>query len=253
MSTKMGRKELRQVVLIQLLLGLIILGVWWYQSREGRVSPIMLPKPEDVAAAIPDLLREPTFWTELRVSVVEMIGAFLVAGVAGVVVGSLLGASKYAAKVASPILVWCQMVPIILFYPLCLLFFGVGEASKIAFGGFYGFFPVAATTVMALSTVPERYRIAAVAMGATRRQLITKVLVPAARPIVASGLRLGAALCLIGVIAGEMLGAVAGLGYQIKASSATFESANTYAYIVVTLVLVAAFNMVISRADEPTL
>jgi ABC-type nitrate/sulfonate/bicarbonate transport system permease component len=253
MTTKLERKELRQVALIQVLVGLAILGVWWFQTREGRVSPLMLPPPEDVARTIPDLLQDSTFWTALRVTALEMVGAFLVAGIAGVVVGSLLGASRYAAKVASPILVWCQTVPIILFYPLCLLFFGVGEASKIAFGGFYGFFPIAATTVMALSTVPERYRTAALAMGATKGQLIAKVLVPAARPIVASGLRLGAALCLIGVIAGEMLGAVAGLGYQIKAASAVFESANMYAYIVVTLILVGLFNLVINRADEPTI
>lgn len=250
MAVKRATKELVQVAIIQICLALALLGVWWYQTREGRVSPIMLAQPEDVARKIPEILQDSTFWDSLRVTALEMLAAFLIAALAGIVVGSLLGAWKYGAKVASPILVWVQTVPIILFYPLCLLFFGVGMASKIAFGGFYGFFPIAATTVMALSTVPEKFRVAATAMGASRGQLIAKVLVPAARPIVASGLRLGAALCLIAVIAGEMLGSQAGLGYRIKASAGTFDAAAMYGYIVVTLILVAIFNLVINRADE---
>jgi ABC-type nitrate/sulfonate/bicarbonate transport system permease component len=142
------------------------------------------------------------------------------------------------------------MVPIILFYPICILFFGIGPVSKIVFGGFYGFFPIVANTILALTTVPPRYLTAAAALGANRRQVVVRVLMPAARPLILSGVRLGAALCLIGVLAGEILGSTAGLGYEIASSSGSFRTPEMYAYIIVTLVLVALFNLAITRADD---
>ncbi len=246
-----SKAELGLTIAIQACLIGLLIGFWYYQTRPGRVLPIMLPPPEEVARALPELLKEPLFWQSLRITVIEMLGAFALAAVTGVIAGALLSLSSLASRIASPILVWCQTVPIILFYPLCLLFFGLGESSKIVFGGLYGFFPIAATTLMALTSVPQSYKTAAVAMGATRRQLITKVQVPAARPILASGLRIGAALCLIGVLAGEMLGAVGGLGFQINNAAGSFETVQMYAYIVMTLIVVMIFNLLINRADSP--
>jgi len=245
-----ARRERLTAVVIQLGLAAVVLAIWVYQTRAGRVSPILLPQPERVLQEFPDLLRDSTFWTSLRTTALELVGAFAVAAVAGLVVGVLVGRWVPAARIATPLLAWAQTVPIILFYPICILLFGIGPMSKVAFGGFYGFFPIAANTVLALSTVPARYLTAAAALGASRRQTITRVLVPAARPLILSGIRLGAALCLIGVLAGELLGSTEGLGYQIASSSGSFRTPELYAYIVVALVLVAIFNLAITRADD---
>ncbi len=228
----------------------MVLVVWVYQTRTGRVSPILLPQPEKVLAEFPDMLRDSTFWAGLRVTAVELGGAFVLATASGLLVGVLVGRWAAAARITSPLLVWAQTVPIILFYPICILLFGIGPMSKVAFGGFYGFFPVAANTVLALSTVPARYLTAAAALGADRRQIVTRVLIPAARPLVLSGVRLGAALCLIGVIAGELLGSTEGLGYNIASSAGGFRTAELYAYITVALILVAIFNFAITRAED---
>jgi ABC-type nitrate/sulfonate/bicarbonate transport system permease component len=238
------------VVAVQLGLAVVVLAIWIFETREGRVSPILLPKPEKVLDAFPTIFQDSTFWNSLGVTALELVGAFALATVSGLLVGGLVGRWKTSARIATPLLSWAQTVPIILFYPICILLFGIGVFSKVAFGGFYGFFPIAANTVMALSTVPPRYLTAAAALGASNRQLITQVLLPAARPLVLSGVRLGAALCLIGVLAGELLGSTEGLGYQIASSAGSFRTPELYAYIVVALVLVAVFNLAITRAED---
>ncbi|MFC4055467.1 ABC transporter permease [Actinomadura syzygii] len=246
----MARRERLTVVAIQLGLAAVVLAVWIYQTRIGRVSPILLPQPERVLEEFPDLLRDPDFWSSLKVTVLELAGAFGVATAAGLLVGAVVGAWAPAARVATPLLAWAQTVPIILFYPICILIFGIGPMSKLAFGGFYGFFPIAANTVLAISTVPPRYLTAAAALGASRRHVITRVLIPAARPLILAGVRLGAALCLIGVLAGELLGSTEGLGYKIASASGGFKTPELYAYITVALVLVAIFNLAITRTED---
>jgi ABC-type nitrate/sulfonate/bicarbonate transport system permease component len=246
----MVKRERMVVAASQLGVALVLLGAWIYATRTGRVSPILLPKPERVLAELPDLFEDLVFWKAVGLTAVEVLGAFLLAAVVGLALGILLGRHETAARVATPLFAWAQTVPIILFYPICILFFGIGPLSKVFFGGFYGFFPIAANTVLALTTVPSRYLVAAASLGASQRQLVGRVLIPAARPLILSGLRLGAALCLIGVLAGELLGSTAGLGFQIASSSGGFRTPELYAYIIVTLVLVAIFNLAITRAED---
>jgi ABC-type nitrate/sulfonate/bicarbonate transport system permease component len=246
----MSRRDRLAVVGSQLGLAAVVLAIWVYQTRTGRVSPILLPKPERVLEEFPDLLSSPEFWRAARITAMEVGGAFVLAAGAGLLVGVLLGRWAPAARIATPLFAWAQTVPIILFYPICILFFGIGPLSKIAFGGFYGFFPIVANTILALTTVPPRYLTAAASLGANRRQVVARVLMPAARPLILSGVRLGAALCLIGVLAGEVLGSTAGLGYEIAASAGAFRTPEMYAYIVVTLVLVAIFNLAITRTED---
>ncbi len=114
----------------------------------------------------------------------------------------------------------------------------------------YGFFPIAANTLRALRAVDARYVVAAISMGATGRQLNRHVLLPASLPLVMSGIRIGAMLNLIGVLAGEILASSAGLGHQIATSAGLLQTSDLYAYIVIVMVMIAVFNRVISRAEE---
>jgi ABC-type nitrate/sulfonate/bicarbonate transport system permease component len=232
-------------------IAVIFLGTWIWQTRPGHISPLIIPSPESVVRELPHLLTDAVFWASLRTTALEVLGALAIAVGIGLTLGGALASSRYVAQVAGPIFTWIQTIPVILFYPLCLLYFGVGATSKIVFAGVYGLLPILAGTVAALSSVPKKYGVAALSMGASRSDRVFKVLLPAARPMVVGAVRIGAALCLIGVIAGEILGSIGGLGYQITSQGAIFEIPTMYAYIVVTLVLVIAVNLVVGRADEP--
>lgn len=235
---------------LQAVVVLALLVVWYGLSRAGMVSPIILPKPEAVAAVLPAILASPNTWHHLRLTAWEVIGAFALSLVSGLGLGLWAGRSRYATRLLEPLLVALYTVPIVLLYPICILLFGIGPASKIAFAGLYGFFPIALNAMRGLSSVEEKYITTAVSMGATERQLVWHVLLPAALPLVVAGVRIGAAFNLIGVIAGEMLASAGGLGYEIARTTQTFEIPALYAYVAITLVLIALFNAVVTRTGE---
>lgn len=235
---------------IQASLVAALAALWWYYSRDGRVSVILLPPIERVWDIFPEIITAERTWDALLLTFREILAAFAFSAGAGLAIGLAAGRTHYGTRLVEPLLVWTQTIPIILLYPVCVLIFGLGAASKIAFAGIYGFFPVALSVARGLDTVDQRYREAAAAMGASRWQLLWRVQLPAAGPMILSGLRLGAALNLIGVLAGEILASIGGLGFLISQSAATFQIADVYAYIIVALILVLSFNAVVTRAEE---
>lgn len=237
-------------LLAQVLLIAVVALIWWYYSREGRVSPILLPKIEGVWDIFPDLVTADRTHTALWITIREIAGAFLLSAGAGMTIGVVAGRTNYGTRLVEPLLVWMQTVPIILLYPVCVLLFGLGLESKIMFAGLYGTFPVALSTARGLNGVDRRFRQAAAAMGASRWQLMWRVQLPAARPMILSGLRLGAALNLTGVLAGEILASIGGLGFLISQSAATFQIPMLYGYILIALIMVLIFNAVVTRAEE---
>lgn len=249
-SVSDSRRFRLQVLGVQLGMLVAIGAAWVYYTRPGGILPLLLPSPENVFRTVPRLLVDDVFWTSVAITGREVAGGLVIAVGGGLVVGLASGLSKRASNLVGPLLLWIQTIPIILFYPICLLIFGVGMESKIVFGGVYGFFPVAASAIVGASTVPSNYLNAARSLGATKRQLLTRIYMPAARPIIASGIKVGAALVIIGVLAGEVLGSVGGLGYEIVSAGAYADAPSLYAYIFLTMVMIWVINrFVLNRLD----
>lgn len=227
-----------------------LLLLWTWATRPDGVSPLLLPAPAEVLRELPELLSESGTWRHLRLTAFEVVGAFAVSVTSGLALGFWAGRSDYRTQLVEPVLLSAYMVPIVLLYPIVLLIFGIGASSKIVFAGLYGFFPVALNTMKGFRTVDRRLVRAAVSMGSTQRQLIRLVMLPAALPLVMTGVRIAAALNLIGVIVGEMLGARAGLGYEIARTTSTFAIPQLYAYIILSLVVILAFNRLVTGTED---
>jgi ABC-type nitrate/sulfonate/bicarbonate transport system permease component len=135
-------------------------------------------------------------------------------------------------------------------YPIITMLFGIGDVSKIAFAGLYGFFPIAANTIRGLTVVPPGFVDAAQALGARPRQLKWTILVPAARPLILSGVRFGLSLNLVGVVAAQMLAATHGIGFLISTNAQLLQSQDLYAYILLTFVLAGLVNYVLTRNEQ---
>jgi ABC-type nitrate/sulfonate/bicarbonate transport system permease component len=131
-----------------------------------------------------------------------------------------------------------------------VLFFGIGSSSKIAFAALYAFFPIAIQTLKGLRHVDPALIRTAVSLGASRRQLLFKVRLPAAFPVILAGVRLGAVLGLLTVVAGEMLGALAGIGQALSSAVQTFESAEAFAWILLVVALVSFVNSGLSWLER---
>ncbi len=117
------------------------------------------------------------------------------------------------------------------------------------FAGVYGFFPVMLSTAAGIRTIDPQLLLAARAMGATVPQQITRVIIPASIPTVLTGLRLGGALTIIGVVVAEMLTAAAGIGYLVTRYRTILESAHVFAAVLMILLLSVMFDL-LARAVE---
>jgi ABC-type nitrate/sulfonate/bicarbonate transport system permease component len=133
---------------------------------------------------------------------------------------------------------------------LAVVWLGIGSPSKVTFAAVAAIFPVLLTTAAAVSTVEARAVLLGRALGASRLQMFTKVLVPFALPQILSGLRVGAGLAVIGVIVGEMLLSVGGIGYMITYYRSTFESGYVYLGIVLGIGLAALVNAAMERLEH---
>ena len=145
----------------------------------------------------------------------EVAFAMLIACGFGILTGALVGGITLLRNLLLPVFSSMYAVPIVIIYPIFTAWFGIGSESKIIFAGVYGFFPVMLSTAAGIRTIDPQLLLAARSMGATLPQQITRVIIPASIPTVLTGLRLGGALTIIGVVVSEMLTSAAGIGYLV--------------------------------------
>jgi len=221
---------------------LIVLIVLWYlATTRWRVSPLLLPNPVTVLHDFWDILSTGEFIGDLRVTLTELAAAFAIAATSGVIVGYLISRTQYRIRVFEPLFAGIYSIPIILFLPLYVLFFGLGPASKIALGATISFFPIALNTIAGFGYVDKTFVVAARSMGASDYQLFRHVLMPAALPIILSGMRIGFTVALLSIIGSETIASLAGLGHRIVHLAEGMEIARMFAYIVfvVAIILIA--------------
>src|SRR6185503_11744046 len=148
----------------------------------------------------------PDLPASLLLTLREIAIAYALAIAAGIGVGAVLGLNRVAGRVYAPIVAALYAVPAVVWYPSLMLFFGLDAASKIAFGFLLGFFPVALAVLAGIRQVNPQLVVVARAYGAGTVTVFRRVMLPAMMFTLVGGLRTGLALCVIGVIVGEILG-----------------------------------------------
>jgi hypothetical protein len=126
---------------------IILVGLWYIGTTHWRISPILLPNPVAVWHELRDVLSTGEYIPDLRITLTELAIAFSISSTAGITLGYLISRSRYSIRVFEPLLAGIYSVPIILFLPLYILFFGLGPASKIALGATISFFPIVLNTI----------------------------------------------------------------------------------------------------------
>ena len=229
------------------LIALIVL--WYLAATRWGVSPLLLPNPTTVLRDFWQILRTGEFLGDLRVTLTELAAAFAIAASCGVVAGYLISRSQYRIRVFDPLFAGFYSIPIILFLPLYVLFFGLGPASKIALGATISFFPIALSTVAGFGYVDKVLVTAARSMGASDYQLFRYVLLPAALPIILTGMRMGFTVALLSIIGSETIASLAGLGHRIVHLAEGMEMTQMFAYIVFVVAIAAILNTLVSALE----
>src|SRR5712671_5470935 len=235
--------------LVQAAFVIALVGLWYIGTTYGQISRILLPNPVEVFDELVVVLATLEFVSDLQVTLFELAIAFSISATSGVVLGYLISRSQYSIRVFEPLLAGIYSVPIILFLPLYILFFGLGPASKIALGATISFFPIALNTVAGFGYVDKVLVTAARSMGASDYQLFRYVLLPAAFPIILTGMRMGFTVALLSIIGSETIASLAGLGHRIVHLAEGMEMAQMFAYIVFVVMIALILNTAVSTLE----
>jgi ABC-type nitrate/sulfonate/bicarbonate transport system permease component len=236
--------------LVQLgFLGVVVLA-WYAATMRGHISSLLLPPLGSVYRELISLLETGQFWPDLGTTLYELAMAFLIAASAGTLIGYAVSRSGYATKVFDPLLAGLYAIPAILLFPLYVLFFGIGPASKIAMGATIAFFPVVLNTIAGLRYVSGAYVTAARSMGASPRQMFWNVMLPAAFPVLLTGLRMGLILAFLSILGTETIASFSGLGHRIVELGENMDTAKMFAYIVFVMGIAFLLNAAVSFAES---
>jgi ABC-type nitrate/sulfonate/bicarbonate transport system permease component len=250
MSARRDRRDklLSRGVQLGFLLGLIAL--WYFGTAVWGISQILLPNPINVWHELEDVIRTGEFLPDLQVTLTEVAVAFVLSCTSGVTLGYLISRSHYSIRVFEPLLAGAYSVPIILFLPLYVLFFGLGPWSKIALGTTISFFPIALNTIAGFGYVDKIFITAARSMGASDFQMFRYVLLPAALPVILTGLRIGFTVALLSILGSETIASLAGLGHRIVHLAEAMETPRMFAYIAFAVVIAALLNTVVTSLEQ---
>ena len=203
-----------------------------------------------VWAELKDILGTGEYLPDLQVTLSEIAIAFLISCTSGVTLGYLISRSQYLIRVFEPLLAGIYSIPIILFLPLYVLFFGLGPGSKIAIGTTISFFPIVLNTIAGFGYVDRIFITAARSMGASDVQMFRYVLLPAAFPVILTGLRIGFTVALLSILGSETLASLAGLGHRIVHLAEAMETARMFAYIAFVVAIAATLNTTVSALER---
>ena len=200
---------------------LIFLGIWLAVSWGNRTvfpvfNPILLPTPMEVLQSGIDAARDGSLQRDILASLSRVFQGFALAAISGVAAGIAVGTWKPLEWLVEPMIEMLRPIPPLAFLPMMVLWFGIGETSKIAFITYAAFFPIFTTTLEGIKYVDPVLVRAASSLGATRMDMFRHVVLPAALPAIITGLRLGFGLSFFVIVAAEFIAADSGLGYLIN-------------------------------------
>jgi ABC-type nitrate/sulfonate/bicarbonate transport system permease component len=239
----------RRVLTIQVTTIVAVLAAYEALARSHLLYAGVVPPLWDIAVAFAGVLADPATYTNLAVSLAEIAAGFVVATAAGILVGILVGARPWLREAVGPYLDGIATAPKIVFFPIAILLFGVGPASKAALGALSAFFPVALTVAAAVRRINPVFVNVGRSFNASRSQMIVKVYLPALVPAIVNGMRLGLGLAIIGVLLGEIKLSDRGIGFLTIDEYNHFRIPQMYATLILIFILAVGANALIGRLE----
>ncbi len=232
------RLFLRSQNLIYGFLGFVmVLVAWDLLTRTGLVDPFFISSPGRTWNALLDEVGRGTMMKDLAATAGSFGAGLAIAIVIGVPLALLTAWFKYIEYVVDPFFWFLYNVPKLAFYPLFIIWLGLGTPTIVALTALFAVFPIFANTFTGVREVNPLFLIAARSFGAHQWQLFARVVLPAAAPVILAGVRLGIGRGMVGVIIAEMFGATAGLGFRMNYSASLLRTSEYFAPLVVVVAL----------------
>jgi ABC-type nitrate/sulfonate/bicarbonate transport system permease component len=212
---------------------LALLVLWEIIGRFILTSKLVFAPLSGVLTRMVELWQDENLAHDIWVSYSELALGMLVASVAGIVIGGILGVSQTAREHFDPIVNALYATPLVALSPILILMFGIGIASKVAIIALLAVFPIIVNTATGLRTADNALIEGARSFTASRWQVFREVQLPNAVPAVVSGFRLAVGKGITGIFVGEFFGASAGVGYLITLSAQTFDVPAIFAGVLI--------------------
>ena len=238
------------VARVRIAIVVVALLAWEGLAASGLVLHDVVPSLEKIASALWKLLSTAPLYANLGATLYEVVISLVIGGISGVIVGLVLGGNRFLGRAFEPYLHYLGPTPKIIFFPIMIMWFGVGGGSKIAMGALSCFFPVALSTAVGMRQIePVLVRVGK-SFRASTAQMVAKIYLPAMRPAMLTGLRLGMGVAVIGVLLAETKLSNRGLGYLVIQRYTNFDMPGMYAILIVVFLFAIVANALLTRWSE---
>ncbi len=242
-----ARDGVGAVTALRLALFVGVLVVWEGLARSGWLYRDVVPSLFAIARALVALVTNGDYYFHLGVTLGEIAAALAIGGGCGLAAGLVLGANRFMARAFEIYLYYLGPTPKIIFFPVMIMWFGVGSGSKIALGALSCFFPVALSVAAGMRQIDKVLIRVGRSFRADTRQMIVKIYLPAMRHPIVNGARLGLGIALIGTLLAETKLSNKGIGFLIINAYSTFDMPRMYANLIVLFVLAIGANALVGR------
>ncbi|WP_038069082.1 ABC transporter permease [Thermus scotoductus] len=229
---------------------LLFLAWWEWASRTGRLDPFFFSQPSEIAGRVWRWFSTGEIYPHLYITTLEMLLAFFLGTLLGVVLGLWLALAPSVAAVLDPYIKALNAIPRVVLAPIFTLWFGLGVLSKVALGVTLVFFVAFFNTYQGVKEVSPVVLQNARLLGARPGHLLRHVYLPAAASWIFSSLRTSIGFAVIGAVVGEYLGSAAGLGYVIAQAEGVFDTTGVFAGMVVLMVFVLLLDAVVGQVEK---
>ena len=236
-----------RVTLVRGAIIVAVLAIWEATAASGLLFRDVVPSLTVIARAIAELLVDPTYYWNLGVTAGEIGLGLLIGGLSGLAVGILLGSNRLLSRAYEAFLYYLGPTPKIIFFPVMIMWFGVGPGSKVAMGTISCFFPVALSAAAGMRQIDRVLIRVGRSFRASTWQMVTKIYLPAMRHPILNGVRLGLGVAIIGTLLAETKLSNRGIGFLIINAYSTFNMPRMYALLIVLFVLSIGVNALVGR------
>jgi ABC-type nitrate/sulfonate/bicarbonate transport system permease component len=228
---------------------IVVLFIIWELAARFIVDKLFLSPPSAVFTQLHTVFETRGVPAALRITAWELAVAFGMSVVIGLAVGLAVGMQRFATRSFMPIILLLYGTPQITILPLFILYFGIGPASKIAFGVTHGIFPIIVTVVAGVQNIKPILLTSARSMGASRWQTFRWVIFPHMIPSFFAGMRLGMTGVLLGVLLAELYVSTAGIGYFTTLFTQSFNPTKLLGLISLLAAMAIALNELVRRIE----
>ena len=227
-----------------------VVALWQAGTSAGLIPTLFLPAPVAIVRTLWTLTLSGELWNQLSPSLMRLGLGWILGTGFGIAIGLAVGLFSALRSPAMALVSALFPIPKIALVPLFIIWFGIGEGSKLATVGIGVFFPTVIATAGGVDNVPRGLIRMAQSFGLSRAAIIRKIVLPAAMPAILSGFRVTTSIAIVLLVAAEMIGAERGIGAFVLSSGNLYDTDNLLAGIVVLSLLGLAVSWVIGRLER---